>query len=400
MNAILFIGHDANRAGAQYLLLHLLTHLHETGVRTGLVLGADGPLLSDYEQVTTVYKAFSSAKIPGFSTRVLAKLGMAQPATEPNRVDDLPSLLAAIRAGQYACIVANTIANGGLLRMLEPLGLPFALYVHELETSIQIYTRPEDLRYELTHVSHVFCGSEAVRQNLIDHHGLTPANTSVLNSLIRTATLIDKLKAVDQASVRAQLGIPHQAVVIGGCGNAEWRKGVDLFLLIARQLLNTHPDAHFVWVGIPETGEDTRRLRYDLARMNMADHVHLLPPGGNYLDYVACFNLFTLTSREDPYPLVILEAGLNHNPVLCFDGSGGSPDFVGTDTGCLVPYLDLSAMVATLARLADNPAERTRLGNLFYERAMAHDVATLVPTLLAKLDAVFLPLTPGQYVGR
>lgn len=400
MNAILFIGHDANRAGAQYLLLHLLTHLHETGVQTGLVLGADGPLLSDYEQVTTVYKAFSSAKTPGFSTRVLAKLGMAQPATEPNRVDDLPSLLAAIRAGQYSCIVANTIANGGLLRMLDPLGLPFALYVHELETSIQIYTRPEDLRYELTHVSHVFCGSEAVRQNLIDHHGLTPANTSVLNSLIRTATLIDKLKAVDQASVRAQLGIPHQAVVIGGCGNAEWRKGVDLFLLIARQLLNTHPDAHFVWVGIPETGEDTRRLRYDLARMNMADHVHLLPPGGNYLDYVACFDLFSLTSREDPYPLVILEAGLNHNPVLCFDGSGGSPDFVGTDTGCLVPYLDLSAMVAALARLADNPAERTRLGNLFYERAMAHDVATLVPTLLAKLDAVFLPLTPSQYVGR
>ncbi len=128
--------------------------------------------------------------------------------------------------------------------------------------------------------------------------------------------------------------------------------------------------------------------------------VHLLPPGGNYLDYVACFDLFTLTSREDPYPLVILEAGLNHNPVLCFDGSGGSPDFVGTDTGCLVPYLDLSAMVSALARLTDNPAERTRLGNLFYERAMAHDVAALVPKLLAKLNAVFLPLTPNQYAGR
>ena len=157
---------------------------------------------------------------------------------------------------------------------------------------------------------------------------------------------------------------------------------------------------HFVWVGIPEAGEDTRRLQYDLDRMDMANRVHLLPPGGDYLDYVACFNLFTLTSREDPYPLVILEAGLNHNPVLCFEGSGGSPDFVGTDTGCLVPYLDLSAMVTALGRLADNPAERTRLGSLFYERAMAHDVAALVPKLLAKLDAVFAPLTPNPYAGR
>ncbi len=399
MNAILFIGHDANRAGAQYLLLHLLTHLHETGVRTGLVLGEGGPLLPEYERVTTVYQAFSPAKTPRFRDRVLAKLGMA-PSAGGHEIDGLPDLIAAIRAGQYSCIVSNTIANGRLLRLLQPLNLPFAMYVHELETSIQIYTRPEDLQYELAHVSHVFCGSEAVRQNLINHHGLTPANTSVLNSLIRTATLIDKLKAVDQASVRARLNIPAQAVVVGGCGNAEWRKGVDLFLLIARQLLNTHPDMHFVWVGIPETGEDTRRLHYDLARMNMANRVHLLPPGGNYLDYVACFDLFTLTSREDPYPLVILEAGLNKNPVLCFEESGGSPDFVGADTGCLVPYLDLSAMVTALARLADDPAERIRLGNLFYERAMAHDVATLVPKLLAKLDAVFLPLIPTSHAGR
>lgn len=400
MNAILFIGHDANRAGAQYLLLHLLTYLHETGVRTGLVLGEGGPLLSEYEQVTTVYQAFSPAKVPSFGARVLSKLGMAQPNTEQHGVDGLSTLLSTIRAGQYSYIISNTIANGRMLRMLEPLGLPFAMYVHELETSIQIYTRPDELQYELTHVSHVFCGSEAVRQNLIAHHGLMPANTSVLNSLIRTATLIDKLKAVDQASVRERLGIPPQAVVVGGCGNAEWRKGVDLFLLIARQLLNTRPEVHFMWVGIHESGEDTRRLRYDLARMDMANRVHLLPPGGDYLDYVACFDLFTLTSREDPYPLVILEAGLNHNPVLCFEGSGGSPDFVGTDTGCLVPYLDLSAMVTALVRLADDPAERTRLGTLFYERAMAHDVATLVPKLRAKLDAVFLPLTSTPYAGR
>ena len=400
MNAILFIGHDANRAGAQYLLLHLLTYLHETGVKTGLVLGEGGPLLPDYERVTTVYRAFSSPKNSSFSTRVLSKLGMAQPANKQPEVDGLSALLSSIRAQQYSYIVSNTIANGRLLRMLEPLGLSFAMYVHELETSIQMYTRPEDLQYELTHVSHVFCGSEAVRQNLIDHHGLTTDNTSVLNSLIRTATLIDKLKAVDQKSVRERLGIPLQAVVVGGCGNAEWRKGVDLFLLIARQLLNSRPEVHFVWVGIPETGEDTRRLLYDLARMNMADRVHLLPPGGDYLNYVACFDLFTLTSREDPYPLVILEAGLNYNPVLCFEGSGGSPDFVGTDTGCLVPYLDLSAMVTALTRLADNPAERTQLGNLFYERAMDHDVAALVPKMLTKLNAVFSPLTPASHAGR
>ncbi|WP_080239457.1 glycosyltransferase family 4 protein [Spirosoma rigui] len=384
---ILFIGHDANRAGAQYLLLHLLTYLRESGVKTGLVLGDDGPLLADYERVTTVYRVFSPPVVQsgGLRGRVLTKLGISQPANGQRTVS--AELLQQIRAEHYDLILANTIANGGLLRLLEPLGLPFALYVHELENSIRIYTRPDDLAFELARVSHVFCGSEAVRQNLISHHGLTTGNTSVLNSLMHTQTLLTKLAAVDRQAVRKQLGIPANAVVVGGCGNAEWRKGVDLFLLLARQVLNTHPDTYFVWVGVHESGDEAQRLRYDLDRMGIAERVHLLPPGGNYLDYVACFDMFTLTSREDPYPLVILEAGLNRNPVLCFEQSGGSPDYVGTDTGCLVPYLDLSTMAKVIGQLADNPNERTRLGAIFYDRAMRHDVSALVPQLLKRLES-------------
>lgn len=357
-------------------------------------------MLPDYERVTTVYRIFSSAPVRSgrlradrLTGRVLARLGIVQPVSGQRTIP--AEVLQQIRDAHYDGILANTIANGRLLLLLEPLGLPFALYVHELETSIRIYTRPDDLAYELTRTSHVFCGSEAVRQNLIAHHGLTSGNTSVLNSLMHTQTLLTKLAAVDRRAVRHRLGIPADAVVVGGCGNAEWRKGVDLFLLVARQVLITHPDTYFVWVGVHESGEEGQRLRYDLDRMGIASRVRLLPPGGDYVDYVACFDLFTLTSREDPYPLVILEAGLNRNPVLCFGQSGGSPDYVGTDTGCLIPYLDLSAMAGAIGRLADDGAERSRLGTIFYERAMRHDVAVLVPQLLAQLDSVFAQPTAG-----
>ena len=369
------------------------------------MLGGDGPLLPDYERVTTVYRIFTPAAVqPGGLTagrltgRVLAKLGVGQSANGQRTIS--ADTLQRIRDAHYDGILSNTIANGGLLRLLEPLGLPFALYVHELETSIRIYAHPNDLTYELSRVSHVFCGSEAVRQNLIAHHGLTTGNTSVLNSLMHTQALLAKLAAVDRRAVRQRLGIPADAVMVGGCGNAEWRKGVDLFLLVARQVLNVRPDTYFVWVGVNESGEESGRLRYDLDRMGMADRVYLLPPGGDYLDYVACFDVFTLTSREDPYPLVILEAGLNRNPVLCFAQSGGSPDYVGTDTGCLVPYLDLSAMAGVIGRLADDAAERDRLGAIFYERAMRHDVAVLVPQLLTRLDSVLVQPTDAQYGSR
>ena len=52
---ILFIGHDANFAGAQYLLLHLLRYLKTVeGIKTMLLLGAGGKLEADFEEVTEV----------------------------------------------------------------------------------------------------------------------------------------------------------------------------------------------------------------------------------------------------------------------------------------------------------------------------------------------------------
>ena len=52
---ILFIGHDANYAGAQYLLLHLLTYLKSVeSVKTMLLLGNSGGLFEEYSKVTEV----------------------------------------------------------------------------------------------------------------------------------------------------------------------------------------------------------------------------------------------------------------------------------------------------------------------------------------------------------
>ncbi|RIV27221.1 glycosyltransferase [Fibrisoma montanum] len=389
---VLFIGHDANRAGAQYLLLHLLTYLKQTGVQTALLLAGDGPLRSEYERVTTVYDGFVHPQNPSLGSRILRRLQTGNRSKPASSVTVLPAgLLDTLRAQQFDLIFSNTIANGSLLRTLQPLGIPFVSYVHELETSISIYTQPADLQFQLNTCRHFLCGSGAVQDNLIDNHGVDRLKTTVLNSILRAETLISALSKVERSAVRKRLGIAADAVVVGGCGNAEWRKGVDLFALVAQQVLKqnndlTSPEVHFIWVGVPKASEEYQHLMYDLARMSLTDRVHLIEPGGDYLDYVACFDLFTLTSREDPYPLVMLEAGLNYNPVLTFQGSGGSADYVGHDTGCLIPYADVSAMANVLNRLINDPIERRTLGKVFYERAMAHDTSVLAPRLLSLLS--------------
>jgi glycosyltransferase involved in cell wall biosynthesis len=50
-----------------------------------------------------------------------------------------------------------------------------------------------------------------------------------------------------------------------------------------------------------------------------------------------------LPSREDPYPVVVLEAAAEKIPTVCFENSGGAPEFVCPDAGTVAPYLDVEA---------------------------------------------------------
>lgn len=386
---ILFVGHDANRAGAQYLLLHLLTYLKRQGVQTGLLLVDDGYLLEDFKEVTTVYlanQAQPASERSHLLQEVIKRIGIGSRTSDSGDSSHWNNVLSELKEQNFDLIFSNTIANGAILRELSCLDIPFVCYVHELETSIRIYTQPQDLEYQVQHAAHILCGSEAVRRNLVSTHGLSSERASVVNSLIDVQVLATSLKKVDRKSVRKRLGIPQTALVVGGCGNAEWRKGVDVFTFVAQQVLKSHPDTHFIWVGVQQYGEDSKRLAHDLEKMGIAEKVHFIPPCAEYLDYVACYDIFTLTSREDPYPLVILEAGLNNVPVLCFADSGGSPDFVGMDTGCVINYLDFVQMADVICQLADDKERRRQLGGVFQTRARAHDVAVLVPQIFSLLS--------------
>ena len=72
---------------------------------------------------------------------------------------------------------------------------------------------------------------------------------------------------------------------------------------------------------------------------------------------------FLLTSREDSGPMVMLEAAAFRIPILCFDESGGAPEFVAHDAGIAVPYLDIRQMADALLDLEQSPDLRRRFGN-------------------------------------
>jgi len=77
-----------------------------------------------------------------------------------------------------------------------------------------------------------------------------------------------------------------------------------------------------------------------------------------------------------------LEAALAGKPVICFERSGGMPEFVRDDAGFTVPYLDTTQMAEKTRFLLDNPAEAHQRGAVGQRRVREHHtIATIGPEM-------------------
>ena len=103
-------------------------------------------------------------------------------------------------------------------------------------------------------------------------------------------------------------------------------------------------------------------MKHDIERAGIADRFCWTGEVSNPLDYFAGLDAFALVSREDPFPLVCLEAALLEKPILCFAGAGGTPELIEDDSGFVVPYLDLNAMADKLLLLGGDEQLRRRMG--------------------------------------
>jgi glycosyltransferase involved in cell wall biosynthesis len=380
--AVLFISHDASRTGAPFLLLHFLRWLRaNTSIPFVVFLKRDGPLRSEFESLAPVIcpPTFSAGQKFVNTVYLVERL---KASVSKGRV-----LRSAGRAG-IGLIYSNTVTNGEVLRLLNSVGSPVITHAHELEYSIKRYCSTESFAQVLKITDRFIAGCEAVKRNLISTHGVPAARVDVVHEFVPTSQMdITKLRELGMHR-REELGIPEQALVVTAAGTADWRKGFDLFLPLALNVIRRCEavDPHLVWVGaVPaRAGEE---FAYDLAKLGLARRVHVVGERTDYLAFLALTDIFCLLSREDPFPLVVLEAGYLAKPIVCFEHAGGVPEFLLPGCGYVTPYLDLEAMADRIAVLGLDVALRQTMGRAAANRvAQSFDVEVLAPKLLEQIQ--------------
>jgi glycosyltransferase involved in cell wall biosynthesis len=350
---ILFVGHDANRAGAQILLLRFLKLLkNHPDFEFTVLLKTGGVLVEEYQQVTETILWDAPARIPTDAEKWKNKLGIKK--IEP----DLP--INRLPKKKFDLIVSNTVTNGDILPELVTLGCPIITYCHELEMGIRMYTSPQNFANVLKFsTSYIACGV-SVKENLIKNHKIKEEKIVILPSLLSDEAYNFKTDYSKIFQVRKELGAANQkTLLIGGMGTIDLRKGVDMFVQLAKSL--DFKDFQFVWIGGSKDQAEYKIFEVEIEKMEMKKFI-LKESVSNPLDYMAAFDVFMLLSREDPYPLVMLEAALLERPIIAFDKSGGAKDFVERDCGHLIEYLNVAEIPNKLVKLGDNQSQRATFG--------------------------------------
>lgn len=356
---ILFISHDANRAGAQLFLLSIMRYLKQKGVEMQLLLLGGGVLENDFAEIcSTHFWPNTNFQKKGIK-KALSKLVKSQ--HEP---DATQQLLENLQNSNFDYIYANTIASAHVLpKLTEYIKAPLLAHIHELEFSIQLYSQSTDREFLFRYATKIIACSQAVAENIIEKHSVPARKIEVIHSFVDNGTILNRIEATDNQLIKQKYNLPESGFLIGGCGNAEWRKGIDVFLQVINQILNTsNENCHFVWIGIKKEGDYYEQISYDIAKMGIGDKITFIEQTPDAVELINCLDIFTIVSREDPFPLVMLEAALAQKTMIGFDKTGGCSEFIEEDAGIIVPYLNTFAMASSITKLFLNQSFAKQLG--------------------------------------
>jgi glycosyltransferase involved in cell wall biosynthesis len=374
---VLFISHDFAAAGAQIILLRLLRWLRANG-DTGIEI-----LIARPRGAAAHASPAEQQLLFGFS-----EMGPVHFLSDLTRG---PENLARIRRGYYRLIYANTGTLGWLLPSLRPFSCPMVSHVHELAFWLEKRTGLEVLARQVACTDRFIACSTPVRDYLAGRPGVPPDRIEVIHASGSTVQAQRTCAEYSREDIRRELDIADDAFVVVGCGTFDWRKGADLFVPICVALRRKLGDRPFraLWIG--DYGSDLVRAQFahEVKTAGLIGTVSLLGQQKEPLRWMLAADCFALPSREDPFPIVMLEAGALGLPVVGFEDSGGVTEFAGQEAGLIVPYLDVEAFAGALHRLAETPALARSLGKAAQARVTgAYEETASFQRILALIETV------------
>jgi glycosyltransferase involved in cell wall biosynthesis len=195
--------------------------------------------------------------------------------------------------------------------------------------------------------------SEEGRRQMIEIEGVAP------QAVLYVRNGVPDPPPGDATAVRAELGIPADAPVVGTLAQLRPEKALDVLVAATSILREEQPEVRVLIAG---EGDRRAELEAQIAHAGLTETVLLLGYRQDVPDLLAAFDVGVCCSDFEGGPLSVMEymgAGL----ATVATDVGGLPELIHPDeTGVLVPPRDPQALAAGLAGLLGDEPHRRELG--------------------------------------
>ena len=217
-------------------------------------------------------------------------------------------------------------------------------------------------------------------------------------------------------SLRLELGLPDDALIVAAVGRVHPDKGFDYYLEAAGLVIPQNRNVHFLLVGKDEDFEFCDALRTRVKELNVSDNFHFLGQRSDIPKILAETDVFVLSSRVEGHPFVLLEAMACACPAIA-TRCGGVEETVTDDTGYIIDIGDIQALVSAITKLVNDPelrnkmalSARARVKNNFEASACIRSLIDAYDVILSQpepapgsyaIDLFLQALTENAYLGK
>lgn len=361
---ILFVVHEAQNAGGTLLSISMIETLKKYyGYNPIIILEKGGPLVDKIKTLGKCYE-LNQEDFKMVYNRVYLK----------EIIDEVVNM-----GVEYA--ICNCVVSGLCLEEIKKHNIKTLTLIHELSTSIKVYDFVKSAEYVQKYSDDIVFAAEYVKNDFIANFPVDESKCHVLPQGVfsKYPSIRYEEKESNKIKLCQELNIPENSKIVLGCGYGNFRKGLDWFGQVGVMSMVEDENIHFVWLGERDS-EFFGWINNDIAKNNLNGRFHWIGFTENPGYIFAASDAFLLSSREDPFPSVVLDAMKQCSTVVAFENSGGIPEILVDGKGVVVPYGDCKVCAEKIVGLLKDEEQRKQ-------------IATVAQKYVKKL-------TPRNYIGQ
>jgi glycosyltransferase involved in cell wall biosynthesis len=358
---ILVLHSSSDLYGASKILLQTVDLLSNKGNKVIVVLSEEGPLASAIrEKGILIYiirlgilrrKYFT---LKGFVNRIFTIKKAKKEITNIVRKHDIEI----IYSNTTGVLVGALAANANKIRHIW--------HIHE------IITHPKWFLKSLGWIVNKSSNRVIVVSNAVKKHWQQYIDEDKIR-VIYNGLVYDNYLIADGRSVREELSVTSEDVLIGMIGRVHYWKGQNYFLNIIKHISNKYPSAKFVMVGDVYPGYEYLYDELESTKSKLGIHNQVVDLGyrKDIPQILSALDIFVLPSiLPDPLPTVVLEAMAASKPVVATAHGGALEMVQNGSTGLFIPWDDAYKAAEIISELIENKQMRKSMGQNGKERVI------------------------------